>query len=52
MPCFNRQERDLYSRKDQFGVELGKKILKESKLKIIPANNLSEAAEKIIEVAK
>ena len=33
-------------------VELGKKILKESKLKIIPANNLSEAAEKIIEVAK
>ncbi len=33
-------------------VELGKKILQESNLKIISANNLSEAAEKIIEVAK
>ena len=33
-------------------VEKGKEILKKSNLKIISANNLSEAAEKIIEVAK
>ena len=33
-------------------VELGKEILKKSKLKIISANNLSEAAEKIIEAIK
>jgi len=33
-------------------VELGKKILEESKLKIISANNLVEAAKKIIEVTK
>jgi len=33
-------------------VELGKEILKKSKLKIISANNLSEAAKKIIETTK
>ena len=33
-------------------VELGKKILKNSNLKIISANNLSEAAKKIVEVTK
>ena len=33
-------------------VELGKEILKKSKLKILSANNLSEAAKKIIEVTK
>jgi len=33
-------------------VDLGKKILKESKLKIISAINLSDAAKKIVEVAK
>jgi len=33
-------------------VELGKEILKKSNLKIISANNLSDAAKKIIEVAK
>ena len=32
--------------------KLGKEILKKSKLKIIPANNLSEAAKKIIEATK
>jgi len=31
-------------------VEIGKKILKDSNLKIISANNLSEAAKKIVEV--
>jgi len=33
-------------------VELGKKILEKSKLKIISAKNLSEAAKKIVEVTK
>jgi len=33
-------------------VELGKKILKKSNLKIISANNLADAAEKIIEATK
>ena len=33
-------------------VELGKEILKKSKLKIISANNLEDAAKKIIEVTK
>ncbi len=33
-------------------VELGQEILKKSNLKIISANNLSDAAKKIIEVAK
>ena len=33
-------------------VELGKEILKKSKLKIISANSLSDAAKKIIEVTK
>lgn len=33
-------------------VELGKKILKKSNLKIISANNLADAAKKIIEVTK
>jgi len=33
-------------------VNLGKEILKKSKLKIISANNLSEAAKKVIEVTK
>jgi len=33
-------------------VELGKKILNQSKLKIISANNLSDAAKKIIEATK
>jgi len=33
-------------------VSLGKEILKKSKLKIISANNLSEAAKKIIEMTK
>jgi succinyl-CoA synthetase beta subunit len=33
-------------------VELGKQILKKSNLKIISANNLAEAAKKIIEVVK
>ena len=33
-------------------VELGKEILKKSNLKIISANNLSEAAKKIIEATK
>ena len=33
-------------------VELGKEILKKSKLKIIPAKNLSDAAKKIVEVTK
>ena len=33
-------------------VELGKEILKKSKLKIISANNLADAAKKIIEVTK
>ena len=33
-------------------VDLGKEILKKSKLKIISANNLSDAAKKIVEVTK
>ena len=33
-------------------VNLGKEILKKSNLKIISANNLSEAAKKIIKAAK
>ena len=33
-------------------VKLGKEILKNSKLKIISANNLADAAKKIIEVTK
>ena len=33
-------------------VELGKEILKQSKLKIISANNLADAAKKIVEVTK
>jgi succinyl-CoA synthetase beta subunit len=33
-------------------VELGKEILKKSNLKIISANNLSDAAKKIVDVAK
>ena len=33
-------------------VELGKKILKKSNLKIISANNLADAAKKIVEVTK
>ena len=33
-------------------VDLGKEILKKSKLKIISANNLSDAAKKIIEITK
>ncbi len=33
-------------------VEIGKEILKKSKLKIIAANNLEDAARKIVEVAK
>ena len=33
-------------------VKLGKEILEKSKLKIISANNLSEAAKKIVEVTK
>ena len=33
-------------------VELGKEILKKSDLKIISANNLAEAAKKIVEVTK
>ena len=33
-------------------VELGKEILKKSDLKIISANNLADAAKKIIEVTK
>ena len=33
-------------------VELGKEILKKSNLKIIPANNLADAAKKIVEVTK
>ena len=33
-------------------VELGKKILKKSNLKIITANNLADAAKKIIEATK
>jgi len=33
-------------------VELGKKILRESNLKIISANNLSDAAKKIIDITK
>ena len=33
-------------------VELGKEILKKSKLKIISANNLSDAAKKIIKETK
>ena len=33
-------------------VELGRKILEKSNLKIISANNLSEATKKIIEVTK
>ena len=33
-------------------VELGKKILQKSNLKIIPADNLSDAAKKIIEATK
>jgi len=33
-------------------VELGKQILKKSNLKIISANNLADAAKKIIEVTK
>jgi succinyl-CoA synthetase beta subunit len=32
--------------------DLGKNILKKSKLQIIPTNNLEEAAKKIIEVTK
>ena len=32
--------------------ELGKEILKKSNLKIIPANNLADAAKKIIEATK
>ena len=33
-------------------VKLGKEILKNSNLKIISANNLSDAAKKIVEVTK
>ena len=32
--------------------EIGKEILKKSNLKIISANNLSDAAKKIVEVTK
>ena len=32
--------------------ELGKEILKKSKLRIIPANNLADAAKKIVEITK
>ena len=37
---------------DRLGTLVIKEILKKSKLKIISANNLSEAAEKIIEAIK
>ena len=33
-------------------VELGKEILKKSGLKIISANNLADAAKKIVEITK
>ena len=33
-------------------VEEGNKILRDSKLKIIAASNLSDAAEKIVEIVK
>ena len=33
-------------------VELGRKILKDSNLKIISANNLSDAAKKIVEATE
>ena len=33
-------------------VELGKEILKKSNLKIISANNLADAAKKIVELTK
>ena len=33
-------------------VKLGKEILKKSNLKIISANNLSDAAKKVVEVIK
>ena len=33
-------------------VELGKEILKKSNLKIISANNLSEAAQKVVEAIR
>jgi succinyl-CoA synthetase beta subunit len=33
-------------------VELGKKVLKQSGLKIISADNLADAAEKIVEAVK
>ena len=42
----------LVVRLEGTNVELGKEILKKSKLKIISANNLSEAAKKIIEATK
>ena len=41
----------LVVRLEGTNVELGKEILKKSKLKIISANNLSEAAEKAVEAA-
>ena len=42
----------LVVRLEGTNVELGKEILKKSKLKIISANNLADAAKKIIEVTK
>ena len=42
----------LVVRLEGTNVELGKEILKKSKLKIISASNLADAAKKIVEVAK
>ena len=42
----------LVVRLEGTNVKLGKEILEKSKLKIISANNLSEAAKKIVEVTK
>ena len=42
----------LVVRLEGTNVELGKEILKKSKLKIISANNLADAAKKVVEIAK
>ena len=42
----------LVVRLEGTNVELGKKVLKQSGLKIISADNLADAAEKIVEAVK
>ena len=50
--CQRRKAVPLVVRLAGTNVELGKKILKKSNLKIISAVNLADAAKKIVNVAK